>query len=106
MPNIKNATPSNKVNCPVCDNLVNSRGLHAHLRLAHPNSNALEVTRSVLVPRGKRKRIFIVESEDINNESKLLIRCKVKDPSEFVFIKAEIEYWLMNYQNELYSKKK
>ena len=32
----KSDIKSQDVNCPICDKLVKTRGLHAHLRLSHP----------------------------------------------------------------------
>jgi len=32
----KSDIKSQDVNCPICDKLVKTRGLHAHLRLTHP----------------------------------------------------------------------
>lgn len=56
----KHTVTSRLVKCPICNIEVKSRGLHAHLRLVHPNSNIKkELRKKVLSPlRPGEKVIF------------------------------------------------
>lgn len=55
----KHTVQSVSVNCPICNTLCKSRGLHAHLRLAHPEVDHLKYLRKVIVkPLHKGERII------------------------------------------------
>lgn len=55
----KHTVTSRLVKCPICGIEVKSRGLHAHLRLVHPNSDIKkELRKQVLSPLRPGERII------------------------------------------------
>jgi hypothetical protein len=55
----KHTITSRLVKCPICGIEVKSRGLHAHLRLVHPNSDIKkELRKKVLSPLRPGERVI------------------------------------------------
>lgn len=55
----KHTVTSRLVKCPICGIEVKSRGLHAHLRLVHPNSDIKkELRKQVLSPLRPGERVI------------------------------------------------
>jgi hypothetical protein len=55
----KHTVTSRLVKCPICNIEVKSRGLHAHLRLVHPNSDIKkELRKKVLSPLRPGERVI------------------------------------------------
>jgi hypothetical protein len=55
----KHTVTSRLVKCPICGIEVKSRGLHAHLRLVHPNSDIKkELRKKVLSPLRPGERVI------------------------------------------------
>ena len=55
----KHKVESASVNCPICNSICKTRGLHSHLRLAHPEVNSLEYLRKAVVnPINKGERVI------------------------------------------------
>lgn len=52
--------PSQLIKCPVCNLDVKRRGLHSHIRLAHPQVDAKQKLRNVIIsPQVKGDRILV-----------------------------------------------
>ena len=46
--------------CPICGSKVKAQGLSGHIRLSHPDEDHLKITRKVLVPNVKGRKILQV----------------------------------------------
>jgi ribosomal protein S15P/S13E len=56
----KHKVDSASVNCPVCNVLCKTRGLHSHLRLSHPEVDSMRYLRKrVVKPLNKGERIML-----------------------------------------------
>jgi hypothetical protein len=65
----KHSVPSTLVTCPICNVKVKSRGLHAHLRLSHPNVDAMTYLRKRIISRTKaNERVVFQVSQKTNGE--------------------------------------
>jgi len=64
--------PSQLIKCPVCNLDVKRRGLHAHIRLAHPQVDAKQKLRNVIIsPQVKGDRILLQVSLTELNEYRI-----------------------------------
>jgi hypothetical protein len=64
--------PSQLIKCPVCNLDVKRRGLHSHLRLAHPGVDAKQKLRNVIIsPQVKGDRILLQLSLTEFNEYRI-----------------------------------
>ena len=55
----KHKVLSASVECPICKAICKTRGLHAHLRLTHPDVDALRYLRKAVVnPLNKGERVI------------------------------------------------
>lgn len=55
----KHKVESASVNCPICNVVCKTRGLHSHLRLAHSEVNPLQYLRKAVVkPLNKGERVI------------------------------------------------
>jgi hypothetical protein len=64
--------PSQLIKCPVCNLDVKRRGLHAHIRLAHPQVDAKQKLRNVIIsPQVKGDRILLQLSLSEFNEYRI-----------------------------------
>ena len=64
--------PSQLIKCPVCNLDVKRRGLHAHIRLAHPGVDAKQKLRNVIIsPQVKGDRILVQLSLTEENQYRI-----------------------------------
>jgi hypothetical protein len=76
------------ISCPICHNKVKPQGLSGHIRLTHPNEDYKTITRKMLVPTVKGKKILQVV--DIGNGDFQINWC-----SSCVGEKAHMEHLVM-----------
>lgn len=68
----KHSFKSTTVNCPICAKECQTRGLHSHLRLVHPNSDLKKELRKKVMSRNTNKdKVIFQLSKDINNNWKI-----------------------------------
>jgi hypothetical protein len=69
----KHSVKSTTVTCPLCNKEVNSRGLHAHLRLSHPEVDAMTYLRKRVISRPNRdERVVLQVSKNIDANTLIL----------------------------------
>lgn len=100
--------PSQLIKCPVCNLDVKRRGLHSHIRLAHPGVDAKQKLRNVIIsPQAKGDRILIQLSLTETNQYRIkytaIKPCDVRALNNFiahVFEVAGIELLMTQSQKE------
>lgn len=76
---------SQLVNCPVCQKETKTRGLHSHLRLMHPEVDAKQKLRNVIVsPLNNGNRIIFQVALTSENEYHIKHTSLNKDDMEFI----------------------
>jgi len=74
MPRVLKNFTSQLVKCPVCKKDVRSRGLHTHLRMAHPEVDAKQKLRNVLINPLKDPRQRIIFQVSLNQNDEFCIK--------------------------------
>jgi|Laugrefabdmm15sn_1035127.scaffolds.fasta_scaffold31826_1 hypothetical protein len=68
----KHSVKSITVNCPICGKECQTRGLHSHLRLMHPNSDIKKELRKKIMSRNANNdKVIFQVSIDINDNWKV-----------------------------------
>jgi hypothetical protein len=76
---------SQDVNCPICDKLVKTRGLHAHLRLTHPLEDPIyHLRKKVMSPGHVGDQVIFQLSNTIEGQYRI----------KWASIKTEDVRWL------------
>ena len=96
----KHSFKSTTVNCPICAKECQSRGLHSHLRLVHPNSDLKkELRKKIIAPlRPNEKVIFSLSlwkgySTNPTMEAMYLIKHAGLDVSDIEFLADLFYVW-------------
>jgi hypothetical protein len=84
---------SQDVNCPICDKLVKTRGLHAHLRLSHPLVDPiLHLRKKVMSPGHVGDQVIFQLSNTI--EGQYRVKWASIKTSDVIYLEELFKSWI------------
>jgi hypothetical protein len=86
MPRVLKNFSSQLVNCPVCKKEVRSRGLYTHLRLKHPEVDAKQKLRNVLINPLKDPQQRIIFQVSLNQKDEYCVKHALLNLEQMQFI--------------------
>lgn len=89
----KSDIKSQDVNCPICDKLVKTRGLHAHLRLSHPLEDPiLHLRKKVMSPGHVGDQVIFQLSNTI--EGQYRVKWASIKTSDVTYLEELFKSWI------------
>ena len=105
----KSDIKSQDVNCPICDKLVKTRGLHAHLRLTHPLEDPIyHLRKKVMSPGHVGDQVIFQLSNTIDGQYR--VKWASIKTSDVTYLEELFKSWIehtnpMKFFNETYRGK-
>ena len=97
--NMKKKSSSQFVECPICQKEYKTRGLHAHLRLQHPEVDAKQKLRDVIIDPKKDPEQRIIFEVSLTQDNEYVFKHTELSNSDMLAIMEKIHSLLMAKTN-------